>query len=117
VLRSGLAWGAATFLGSTASLVDRLSAQPLCDPAPLGDLLGLVPLHGDQLQRTPLGRIVGGPGLDARLFTDLSALHPEKLVTPTAEMFVRTAAPAAMHSPWVRISSSARGMPIRTTLA
>lgn len=96
VLRNGLAWGAVTFLRGTAGLVDRLSAQPLCDPAPLGDLLGLVPLHGDQLQQTPLGRVVGGPGLDARLFTDLSALHSEKLVTPTAEMFVRTAVPGTL---------------------
>ena len=96
ILRGGLTWGAVTFVGGTARLVERLCAQQLCDPAPLGDLIGLVPLHGDRLQQTPLGRMVGGPGLDARLFTDLSALQPDRLMTPTAEMFVRTAVPNSL---------------------
>jgi len=96
ILRGGLTWGAVTFAGGVELLVERLCAQPLCDPAPLGELLGLVPLVGDQRQQTPLGRLVGGPGLDARLFTDISTLHPDKLVTPTSEMFVRTAVPNSL---------------------
>jgi DMSO/TMAO reductase YedYZ molybdopterin-dependent catalytic subunit len=96
ILRGGLTWGAVTVAGGVEPFIERLCAQPLCDPAPLGELLGLVPLHGDQPQQTPLGRLVGGSGLDARLFTDISALQPEKLVTPTAEMFVRTAVPKSL---------------------
>lgn len=47
----------------------------------------------------PFGRLLG-PGLDARLFTDLSTLDadkPDTLVTPNERFFVRTAAPAALH--------------------
>ncbi len=46
----------------------------------------------------PFGQLLG-PGLDARLFTDLSTLSadkPDTLVTPTDRFFVRTAAPAAL---------------------
>jgi DMSO/TMAO reductase YedYZ molybdopterin-dependent catalytic subunit len=39
----------------------------------------------------PLGTLLGD-GLDARLFTDLSALTPASLVTPTDRFFIRTAA-------------------------
>jgi DMSO/TMAO reductase YedYZ molybdopterin-dependent catalytic subunit len=98
ILRGGLSWGAVVFVGGTEALVEHLCAQPLCDPAPLGELVALVPLHGDRVQQTPLGQMVGGPGLDARLFTDLSTLQPGKLLTPTAEMFVRTAVPAALRT-------------------
>lgn len=77
----------------SASLA-RVLAQAACgDPAPEGDLLGLVPLTGDRPRQTPFGEAVGGPGLDTRLFTDLSRLAADRLVTPTAEVFVRTAAP------------------------
>ena len=45
--------------------------------------------------------MVGGPGLDARLFTDLSTLQHDRLVTPSAEVFVRTAAPPQLPAgPW-----------------
>ena len=46
----------------------------------------------------PFGRLLGA-GLDARLFTDLSALSsdkPETRITATDRFFVRTAAPAAL---------------------
>ncbi|MGH9172754.1 MAG: molybdopterin-dependent oxidoreductase, partial [Vicinamibacterales bacterium] len=99
-----------TFLGGTGALVERLCAQPLCDPAaPLGDLLGVVPLHGDRARATPFGTMLGGTGLDARLFTDLSRLQPDRLVTPTEEMFVRTAAPAAAQAMLPTWSIAARG--------
>lgn len=96
-VRAASVCGGAAFLGRTGTLVERLLAQPLCDPTlPLGELLGSIPLHGDRARTTPYGRMLGGPGLDARLFTDLSKLEREEMVTPTAEMFVRTAAPPAL---------------------
>ena len=48
---------------------------------------------------TPFGTLVGGPGLDARQFTDLSAIQRDRLITPSDEVFVRTAAPAALEPP------------------
>jgi sulfane dehydrogenase subunit SoxC len=80
-----------------APRVERVLAQTACeDGAPLGELLGTVPLTGDRPRQTPFGEAVGGPGLDSRLFTDLSRITPDRLVTPTAEVFVRTAPPAAI---------------------
>ena len=98
VLRGGLIWGGVAFLGPVAAQAERLAAQS-CDGAPLGELIGTVPLHGDRPRATPFGQMVGGPGLDARLFTDLSTLQPDRLITPSAEVFVRTAAPAAARTP------------------
>jgi DMSO/TMAO reductase YedYZ molybdopterin-dependent catalytic subunit len=46
---------------------------------------------------------VGGEGLDARQFTDLSRLAPDRLVTPAADVFIRTAQPpqlAERRGPW-----------------
>ena len=40
--------------------------------------------------------MVGGPGLDARLFTDLSTLTTDALVTPADHVYVRTAAPRGL---------------------
>jgi DMSO/TMAO reductase YedYZ molybdopterin-dependent catalytic subunit len=40
--------------------------------------------------------VLSGRGLDARLFTDLSSLEPDRLVTPNASFYVRTEAPAAV---------------------
>ncbi len=110
VVRAGLSWGGVAFLGHTGALLERLSAQPLCEPAaPLGELLGLVPLHGDRPRITPFGEMIGGPGLDARRFTDLATLQPDRLVTPTANMFVRTAAPPAVKTTPTSWSIAARG--------
>lgn len=81
-------------MGGAGTFAARLGALG-CDP-PAGDLIGLVPLHGDRARATPFGAMVGGPGLDARLFTNLAAIQPDRLVTPTEEMFVRTAAPLAV---------------------
>jgi DMSO/TMAO reductase YedYZ molybdopterin-dependent catalytic subunit len=65
-------------------------------------LVGTVPLGLSGGARIPpYGRLLGGPGLDARLFTDLSTLspdRPESLVTPTDRFFVRTAAPPALRA-------------------
>ena len=45
---------------------------------------------------------LGGPGLDARLVTDLSTLAPDRLITPNRLAFIRTESPpaAAHHDPW-----------------
>jgi DMSO/TMAO reductase YedYZ molybdopterin-dependent catalytic subunit len=63
-----------------------------------GELLGLVPLTGDRPRQTPFGEAVGGPGLDTRQFTDLSLVGPDRLVTPTPEVFVRTAPPPGIET-------------------
>jgi DMSO/TMAO reductase YedYZ molybdopterin-dependent catalytic subunit len=95
LLRGALTLGGVTFLGGTHTLVEALAQS--CETAPLGELLDVLPVHGDTARATPFGRIVGGAGLDARRFTDLSRLHPERMVTPTDEMFLRTAAPASLN--------------------
>ena len=86
----------------------RLAAQPACAEGPWGDLVRVLPLTGAGARDTPLGEMVGGPGLDARLFTDLSTLTTDALVTPAAHVYVRTAAPRGLtpilapgRSPWV----------------
>jgi DMSO/TMAO reductase YedYZ molybdopterin-dependent catalytic subunit len=101
LLRNALTIGGVAFLGDTHRFVEALAAQS-CANAPLGELVDVVPLHGDTARATPFGEILGGPGLDARRFTDLSRLQPDRLITPTAEMFLRTAAPAALDpsAPW-----------------
>jgi len=92
-------WGSVAFLGGTRTLIERLAAQATCAASePLGDLLGYVPLHGDRPRATPFGEMLGGPGLDARRFTDLSKLEPDRLITPSNEVFVRTAAPIALRT-------------------
>lgn len=69
------------------------------------DAQALRPVAGGRLVRTmPLGRLDGRPtpplhtvlgsGLDARQFTDISQVTPDRLLTPTSEFYVRTA-----HSP------------------
>ena len=94
VLRTGSAWGALTLTGGTVRLLESLAAQTICpESGPLGELVGVLPFLGDRAAITPLGRLVGGEGLDARLFTDLSQLQPDRLITPTPQVFVRTAGP------------------------
>jgi DMSO/TMAO reductase YedYZ molybdopterin-dependent catalytic subunit len=94
LLRAGTAWGALTLLGDPACWFDSLTAQAACPEAgPVGDLVAVVPFLGERAAATPLGQRVGGEGLDARLFTDLSKLQPDRLITPTPDVFVRTAGP------------------------
>jgi DMSO/TMAO reductase YedYZ molybdopterin-dependent catalytic subunit len=94
-LRGAVAMGGVAFCGGTRALVEQLAAQS-CTGAPLGELVETLPLHGDTARATAFDRVVGGPGLDARRFTDLSRLQPDRLITPTSEMFLRTAAPASL---------------------
>ena len=75
-------------------------AQAACDGGPAGDLVRTLPLYGPGAVDTPLGQMLGGTGLDARLFTDLSTLAPGRMVTSARDMFVRTAVPPGLdHDP------------------
>jgi hypothetical protein len=74
----------------------RLGAQAPCADAPEGELIRVLPFAAPGARETPLGEMVGGAGLDARLFTDLSGLSPQTLITPTPQVYVRTAAPRGM---------------------
>jgi DMSO/TMAO reductase YedYZ molybdopterin-dependent catalytic subunit len=62
-------------------------------PVDGGRLLGLVPMSDPR--SAPLGRLLRS-GLDARRFTDLSALTPDTLVIPSDRFFIRTACPEAV---------------------
>jgi len=99
----------------------RLWAQAGCDDAPLGELVRVLPLYGVGAEPVPLGESLGGRGLATRLFTDLSTLAPGALVTPTEQVFVRTAAPPGLtHAPaaWrLRLRSAADVAPVEVTAA
>jgi DMSO/TMAO reductase YedYZ molybdopterin-dependent catalytic subunit len=96
-IRSAAVVGASALAGWRLDpSVVRLAAQACGGLTPVGDLLGTVPLTGDRPFQTPYGEVVGGPGLAARRFTDLSTLEPDRLITPTERVFIRTAAPAAL---------------------
>ena len=96
-MRGALTWGGVTFLGGTGAFAENLLAES-CNSAPLGELVTVLPVHGVTARPTPYGEVVGGDGLDARRFTDLSGLTPDRLITPTRDLFLRTAAPAALAS-------------------
>jgi len=116
---------AAAALGSGAvtsgAWLTRLAAQPLCAPMPAGELVRQLPLYGAGAEEVPLGQLVGGAGLDARLFTDLTPLAPGRLTTPTADVFVRTTAPPGLaHAPaaWtLSLPGRPGGAPRQTTAA
>lgn len=93
-LRASAAWSALTLTDDSVRLFERLAAQPICPEAgPLGELISVLPFIGDGPGTTPLGTMVGGEGLDARLFTNLARIEPDRLITPTADVFIRTAGP------------------------
>jgi DMSO/TMAO reductase YedYZ molybdopterin-dependent catalytic subunit len=80
----------------------RLAADVPC-VAPSGDLLGTLPLFRDRAQVQEFGVKYGGPGLDARMVTDLSLLEPGKLITANDKAYIRTEIPAAAAAhtgPW-----------------
>ena len=77
----------------------------LCPDAMTGRLVGTVPFADDERRPTVHTRL--GEGLDARLYTDLSGLTADSLVTPAAKFFVRTGAPdlTTARVPWtIRIT-------------
>jgi len=62
-------------------------------------LIGDVPLVAPVVSAPPFGRLLGD-GLDARLFTDLSAVRNSQSAIRNEEFFVRTAAPKALPAAW-----------------
>ena len=102
--REALARMASASASLAASYLDGLAAQlPCADPATAGTLVGTLPLSRAGAPVQPYGVKFGGRGLDARLVTDLSRLEPDRLITPNAEVFVRTDCPAAVaqhRGPW-----------------
>ena len=111
---------AAASLGLPLTVWTRLLAQAACDDAPRGELIGSLPLYSPGAEDTPLGTMVGGRGLDARLFTDLSRLDSGRMVTPTPDVFVRTAVPPGLdHTPaaWSIELGTAAGAPARRLTA
>lgn len=107
-------------LGLAPSRWAHLLAQAGCPDLAPGTLLRTLPLYGPGGDDTPLGVLVGGQGLDARLFTDLSPLAPDQLITPSADVFVRTTVPPGLdHTPlaWRIALGAATGTPARTITA
>lgn len=78
-----------------AAIAARLADECL-SPLPGGQIVGLRPLTADRPRPTAFGTPLGGPGLDTRQFTDLSGVQPDRMLTPTPEVFVRTAAPSGL---------------------
>lgn len=106
--RDALRMTALATAGVTASawhpaLLDAAAQAPCAAGVDAGTLLRTLPLVGTRPGQTPFGRVVGGAGLDGRQFTDLSSLQPDRLVTPTPDVFVRTTRPpqlADRQGPW-----------------
>jgi DMSO/TMAO reductase YedYZ molybdopterin-dependent catalytic subunit len=84
------------FLATAAAAL--LPSQILAlQPVPAGRFVGTVPFGPPGARVAPLQQLLGS-GLDARLFSDLSSLAPDRLVTPTEHFFVRTAAALSLPS-------------------
>jgi DMSO/TMAO reductase YedYZ molybdopterin-dependent catalytic subunit len=90
-LRTSAATAAAWALG--AASVERLLAQAACEVGLPGELVDVLPVTGDRPRTTLYGQMLGGPGLERRRFTDISGLTPDRLITPTGQVFLRTDAP------------------------
>jgi DMSO/TMAO reductase YedYZ molybdopterin-dependent catalytic subunit len=95
-----------SLLGSGALLLgfDRVSAfapyrNAGNDPFQGGKQVGILEFTGETT--APLDTIIGA-GLDARLYSDLSALTPDQLVTPVENFYVRTCASELIDTrkPW-----------------
>jgi DMSO/TMAO reductase YedYZ molybdopterin-dependent catalytic subunit len=81
----------------SARAIDRILMQVQCDAdPPVGERIATLPLGRAGWARQPFGVKFGGPGLDARLITDLSELRADRLITPTDRVYVRTECPAAV---------------------
>lgn len=103
VLGTFAAAGAATLV-DPGEVLARLAADvPCTGAAPAGELLGTLPMFRNRPQVQAFGVKYGGPGLDARMVTDLSLLEPGKLITPNELAYIRTEMPAAAAAhtgPW-----------------
>jgi DMSO/TMAO reductase YedYZ molybdopterin-dependent catalytic subunit len=88
---------AALAAGWTGAVAGSELGSDTCQ-TPEGRLVGTLELGAaDGAPLPPFGTLLG-EGLDARLFTDLSALAPDRLIVPNDRFFVRTARPAALDS-------------------
>jgi DMSO/TMAO reductase YedYZ molybdopterin-dependent catalytic subunit len=109
-------WSRRQLIGSLAAgglgtLVDPgpvlalLAADVPCTVAESeGTLEGTLPLFRGRSMPQAFGVKFGGVGLDARLVTDLSALAPDRLITPNELAYIRTEIPAeaaARKAPWL----------------
>ncbi|MGE0866689.1 MAG: molybdopterin-dependent oxidoreductase, partial [Vicinamibacterales bacterium] len=103
VLGTLAAAGAATLV-DPGNVLAKLAADVPCTAAtPAGELLGTLPLFRYRTQNQAFGVKYGGPGLDARMVTDLSLLEPGKLITANELAYIRTEIPAAAAAhtgPW-----------------
>jgi DMSO/TMAO reductase YedYZ molybdopterin-dependent catalytic subunit len=92
-----LAAASAGVMINPGSVLTRLLQERNCGATePVGTLLATVALFRTGAPAQPFGVKIGGPGLDARLVTDLSKLDPDHLITPTALAFIRTEKPAGV---------------------
>ena len=78
---------------------DRWVGAQTLRPVTDGRLVGTMPLGRFDGRPTPPLHTLLGAGLDARQFTDLSAIDADHLTTPTERFYVRTAHPPALPSP------------------
>ncbi len=104
LLRAAAAMAGAALLDPGAVLAGAIGqTSETCAEDGLGELLAVLPVSRRGLVTPPFGVKIGGAGLDARLVTDLSRLEPDRLVTPTERVYVRTECPAAVSAqagPW-----------------
>ena len=96
-------------LKGVAGAQQAIQGGRLVRTLPLGD-----PLRPDN---PPLNQLLG-QGLDARQFTDLSELAPDRMVTPVDRFFIRTACPDAVDHlrPWTIAMAGRVRTPTRVTL-
>ena len=94
VSRRQFAIGLAT-AGAALAFERWAGAQPL-RPVANGRLDGVMPLGRFDGRPTPPLHTLLGAGLDARQFTDLSALDAGSLLTPTEHFYIRTAHPPSL---------------------
>ena len=95
-------------------LIAEQSAQGCDADHALGRLVGTLPLSRPGGVVQPYGVKIGGRGLDARLNTDLSKLEPDRLITPTDQIYLRTECPpavAAHQGPWTITTSGLLAKP------
>ncbi len=97
LLRRCLGLGAA--LGLSGLDLDVLLAEEAGDPWRGGTRLGVLPFAAEP--RDPLETEIAD-GLDRRLYTDLSKVARDRLITPAEEFFMRTGVPDRLDpaSPW-----------------
>ena len=100
-----------------AGLAARSAAPQSNDPFAGGVMVGTRPLSGRGAVDNPIGTLLGS-GLDARLFTDLSTLTPDTLITPNDRFYVRTSAPDRLDPsrPWTVTLGGLVRRPVTVTL-